>query len=56
MSSRVTSGLFLKEIDWSNPRFVKWDLSQIEKLNDEQRDALTNADYVIKYVNFCSKN
>lgn len=47
MTSRITSGVFLEQVDWSDPRFAVWDLTQLGKLNAKQRDALMDTDYVM---------
>lgn len=46
MASHISSGLFMVEIDWSDPRFAPWDISKLD-LDDTQRDALLNDDVCV---------
>lgn len=41
--SHKSSGYFMLEVDWSDPRFAPWDISKLT-MNEKQRDAFLRAD------------
>lgn len=36
--------MFLDKVDWENPRFAKWNLSNLGEKNDAQLDAFFDDD------------
>lgn len=45
--------MFLSKIDWTNPRFSRWNLSRLEPMNEAQRDAFLEfnvSEYLESYV------
>lgn len=49
--SRKTTGLFMKTIDWSDPKFSPWDLANVD-LNSAQRNALLSEDIDVSKNNY----
>lgn len=43
--------MFLNKIDWNNPRFKKWHLSNLGPLNEAQKNAFFEDDASIPHIN-----
>lgn len=49
----MIKGLFVEEIDWTDPRFRPWNIKNLGELNDAQLDALMDDDVSrIKIIDF----
>lgn len=42
--TNTAPGLFMKTIDWDDPRFAPWDIRKLGELNEAQQDAFWDDD------------
>lgn len=46
--SNTSGGLFMKQINWDDPRFAPWNIKNLGELNEAQQNAFLDDDEVRK--------